>query len=410
MFSKLQAKKLASQIISLERYENRKAWDEVVVKLKNMGKSTIHGISRLEEVATKHRDYKMRSNAIEGLNAVAGVTKQTVGAFVKALQDNFDPVRWKAADALTSYHDDADVVVPALVSALSDKEENVRKSAIKALANYGAEAKDALPKLISFLTDLRFSSYASETIDSMGLKNLEEDVILLKLIADREYSEFKNAAKNLTTRKKLISLLDYQLVNTHLNDSMLFEIKGLLNLYDIIGATASGKARDQLRDLANWKEKNPADRNRAEEIRTIAHKLLFEVKDSGKHLIKDIEQSKGLARSDAMRKCFALGDVGSGFVHALAHAAEDFSDGMNQEEAIDYLARLGASASTALPVLQKVLRAASRPCTPEDFREQQETLGKLPDSVWRRIEMKEPIDPKLARATKKAIEAIESGS
>lgn len=129
--------------------------------------------------------------AIEALSRVSqqerpALHRETAKILLLELANDESPaLRAAAAQALTKFHSNSDIVVPALVKALDDNYLNVRNAACQALSGYQGEAKPAVAKLIETLKtesdqNIRYSAMnALQNIDKSDPQILSVYVDLL---------------------------------------------------------------------------------------------------------------------------------------------------------------------------------------------------------------------------------------
>jgi HEAT repeat protein len=134
-------------------------------------------------LALKSTNTWTRSQAA-GFLGVSG-DDASVPDLIAALKDSDFITKSKAANALTRFPEQAEVIVPALIGCLDDPNDTFRMNAARALASFGEKAKPAFPGLMKMVINTNYQEGTTAAavlmkIDAEGamtafIKNLESD-------------------------------------------------------------------------------------------------------------------------------------------------------------------------------------------------------------------------------------------
>jgi HEAT repeat protein/Tfp pilus assembly protein PilF len=166
--------------------------------------TTISNLSTLVK-DLKHKDAKVRAEAVRGLIAMRESAKPAIPALVEALGDSDPKVRYRAVIALGNLWSgiesgpEIEAAIPALLKLLKDEDPYTRRRALHALGRIGPGAQTALPTLKQIMHDRNDPDWVSvfSVINNIERPPTDDVSTLAGLLKDKDATIRAQAAERL---------------------------------------------------------------------------------------------------------------------------------------------------------------------------------------------------------------------
>jgi HEAT repeat protein len=293
--------------------------------------------------ALKHENKFVRLGALNALEGIKPVTKETVTSMIAALQDEEPDVRKEAAYGLGTFHDE--LAIPPLIKLIEkDDNEEVRVYCAIALSWFGKRAKTAVPVLYEGLKR-RGAAEAGHYALALGgigrdavpsLVKAIEDPALSHLQADLAYSLLVMGPDAAEGTPALVGLL---------------KSRDEYTLYIVAGALGQigRKARSSLPNLKA--ALNDASAVNRIWIARAMFKIAADNPESVNVLIKEMKEDDCDLRNRAIEVLEEMGPKACKAVPALIVALKDRETAV-RISAARTLAAIGPDARDAIPALE----------------------------------------------------------